>query len=356
MKLMTGTSFIAMTAAERAKGRYMRAPDHPTGGGEGGDGGGEGGDGGDTGGEPTGGEINDPIEDRGTPGDRREPASAEDDSSADGDGDGEEGDGKPPPKSVEERIGELTAAEREAKRQLAERDRDLEYWRGRAEGTINEDGSPVNPPEDERTIPGDDPDRPNPEDYQYGETDAAFIRDLARYEARAAYAEERQNAQVQEQLQDVENKHSERVTTAKERYADYDEVVVKGADVDPATGEAKWACSPLMALGIKTSDFGPDIAYDLATNPEESVRIAKLSPLEQAKEFGRLEYKAELAAKADGRLSGEAAPTKKVTNAPEPPPRARGAGGNFEAADDTDDFEAFEQKVDAKQKGKKRLR
>jgi hypothetical protein len=353
MRLMTGTSFIAMTAAERAKGRYMRAPDHPTGGGEGGDGG-DGGEGDvDSGGEPTGGEVNDDPLDQGTTG-SREPASGEDDSSTDGDGAGEEGDGKPKPKSVEERIGELTAAQRETERQLAERDRDLEYWRGRAEGTINEDGSPVNPPADERTIPGDDPDRPNPEDYQYGETDAAFIRDLARYEARAAYAEERQNAQVQEQLQDVENKHSKRVTTAKERYADYDEVVVKGADPDPATGEAKWACSPLMALGIKTSDFGPDIAYDLATNPEESVRIASLSPLEQAKEFGRLEYKAELAAKADGRLSGEAAPTKKVTNAPEPPPRARGAGGRYDAADDTDDFAAFEQKVDARQKGRKR--
>lgn len=351
MRLMSGTSFIAMTAVERTKGRYMRAPEHPASGGEGD--GGDGGEGGDAAPEPIGEEINDPLEDHGEPGDRREPAPAEDDSSADGDGDGEEGDGKPKPKSVEERIGELTAAEREAKRQLAERDRDLEYWRGRAEGTINEDGSPVNPPADERTIPADDPDRPTPEDYQYGETDAAYIRDLARYEARAAYAEERQNAQVQEQLQDVENKHSERVVTAKERYADYDEVVVKGADVDPATGNAKWACSPLMSLGIKTSDFGPDIAYELATNPEESVRIANLSPLEQAKEFGRLEYKAELAAKADGRLSGEAAPTK-VTNAPEPPPRARGAGGRFDAADDTDDFAAFEQKVDARQKGRKR--
>jgi hypothetical protein len=354
MKLMTGTSFIAMTAAERAKGRYMRAPDHPTGG-EGGGDGGDGGDGGESGGEPTGGEVNDDPLDHGTPGDRREPASAEDDSSADGDGDGEEGDGEPKPKSVEERIGELTASQRETERKLAERDRDLEYWRGRAEGTINEDGSPVNPPEEERTIPGDDPDRPKPEDYQYGETDAAYIRDLARYEARAAYAEERQNAQVQEQLQDVENKHSERVVSAKERYQDYDEVVVKGADPDPATGEAKWACSPLMALGIKTSDFGPDIAYDLATNPEESVRISKLSPLEQAKEFGRLEYKAELAAKADGRLSGEEAP-RKVTNAPEPPPRARGAGGKFDAADDTDDFKAFEEKVDARMKGRKRHR
>lgn len=354
MKLMTGTSFIAMTAAERAKGRYMRAPDHPTGG----DGDGDGGDGVNSGNddpEPVGGEINDDVLDEGTPG-NRSPGSTEDDSTG-GDGDaGEEGTVKET-KSVEERIGELTASFRETERKLAERDRDLEYWRGRAEGTINEDGSPVEKPQDagDRTIPADDPDRPKPEDYQYGETDAAYIRDLARYEARAAFAEERQQAQVAEQLQTVENQHSERVNKAKERYADYDEVVVKGADPDPVTGEAKWACSPLLALGIKTSDFGPDIAYQLASNPEESVRISQLSPLEQAKEFGRLEYKAEMEAKADGRLSeDQGSATTKVTNAPEPPPRTRGAGGKFEASDDTDDFEAFEQKVDSKTKGKKR--
>lgn len=352
MKLMTGTSIIAMTAAERAKGRYMRAPDHPSGDG-GGDGGDEGGSGGEA--EPSGEEVNDSVVDEGTSGERQ-PGSAEDDSTTDGEG-GEEG--EPKPKSVEERIGELTASQRETERKLAERDRDLQYWRGRAEGTLNEDGSPVNPPADERNIPADDPDKPNPENYQYGETDAAFIRDLARYEARLAFAEERQNAEVADQLQTVENQHTERVTKAKERYADYDEIVVKGADPDPTTGEAKWACSPLLALGIKTSDFGPDIAYHLASNPEESVRIAQLSPLEQAKEFGRMEYRAEMEAKADGRLTGDgtaSTTTKKQTNAPEPPPRTRGAGGRFGASDDTDDFTAFEEKVDAKAKAKGKSR
>jgi hypothetical protein len=43
------------------------------------------------------------------------------------------------------------------------------------------------------------------------------------------------------------------------------------------------------------------------------------------------------------RLTPAAKPTPKTaTDAPEPPPQARGAGGQFKVAADTDDFAAFE--------------
>jgi hypothetical protein len=340
-KLMIGSSIISMTAAERTAGRYMRAPDHPQGGGDGD---------GAAAAEPTGGEVNDAVVVDGDDGHEfNEQGSSQDpawDDSHDTEG-GEGEKGEEPPKPAEP---DLAARLAELERANAERERDLEYWRGRAEGTINEDGTPVSPPpQEDGDIPPDDPDRPKPEDYQYGETDAAYIRDLARYEARAAYAEEQAQHNVRQQLEAVETAHSERVGKAKERYADYDEVVVAGANPDPLTKEPKWFCSPLMSLGIKTSEFGPDIAYALASNPEESKRIAKLAPLEQAKEFGRLEYRAEMELKGS-----ESGSEHRVTGAPPPPPRARGAGGRSEVPADTDDFAAFEQRADAHLKTKKR--
>lgn len=334
------TSMIAMTAAERAAGRYMRAPDHPTGG-EGGDGGGGEQQQPPAEAEPIGEEINDPIEDTGS---HRQPAGEDDSLSDDGAGGEEGGEPKSPEPKPDDTAERLTALER----QLAEEQRDREYWQGRANGTINEDGTPVDQPQDD-TIPPDDPDRPDPSKYKYGETDADYIRDLARYETNLAFEERQAQEQVKSQLAEVETAHSERVGKARERYQDYDDLVVKGADPDPATGQPKWACSPLMTLGIKTSEFGPDIAYHLASNPEESLRIAKLSPLEQAKEFGRLEYRAEMEVKGN-----QSATTQRVSGAPEPPPRVRGGSGKTEIPADTDDFSAFEQRADSHLKTAKR--
>lgn len=359
-KLMIGTSYIAMTAVERAKGRYMRAPDGHGDGGDGGNGGGDGGNGGDGGEggeghepEPIGEEINESALDEGSQG-GRQPAEEEDDSGSDDGSESEEGDGKPKPKSSDEQIGELASRLEALERTNAEQERDLAYWMGRANGTIDEEGNPIGEqkPQDDGSIPPDDPDRPDPSKYQYGETDAAYIRDLARYEAKKAYEEERAGEEVKKRLQQVQTAHEERVGKAKERLADYDEKVVKGADPDPVTKQPKWACSQLMTLGIKTSDYGPDIAYHLASNPEESFRIAQLSPIEQAKEFGRLEYKMEL--EAQGRGEGSESSTRS-SSAPPPPPRARGGSGRSQVPDDTDDFASFEQKVDSKKSKKRRF-
>ena len=97
-------------------------------------------------------------------------------------------------------------------------------------------------------------------------------------------------------------------------------------DLNPAT--------PVMALAMKTSEQGPDVAYFLASNPGESERIAALSPLEQAREMGRLE----------GRYAYQETPSvRRVTNAPNPPTDlTRGGGGKFQTSADTDDFAAFD--------------
>jgi hypothetical protein len=72
-----------------------------------------------------------------------------------------------------------------------------------------------------------------------------------------------------------------------------------------------------MAETIQYSDIGPDLAYWLGTNPKEADRIARLPPLMQAREIGKIEVKL-----ADN------PPVKKTTSAPTPisPVTARSSG------------------------------
>lgn len=340
-RLMISSSLLAMTAAERAVGRYMKAPDHP--------GVGDGDDGGDTAvaeaPEPEGEEINDPVDVDDISGDNQPPEGGDDSPPADG-ADDEEGDEpKPPEPKADDTAARLAALEQ----RVQASDQDIAYWKGRAEGTINEDGTPVNPPQDDRTILPDDPDRPNPANYQYGETDAQYITDLAEYAADKAFEKRRETQRVQDELDQIQKTYDERGVAARERYPDYDEVVVKGADVDPATGQPKWWCSRLMSLGMKTSEYGHDIAHYLASNPEESLDIAQMSPLDQAKQFGRLEYMAELKYGKAGE-----APTQRHSGAPTPPPRLKGSGGGGGGKFDPEDYDQLEAHADELRKKKGR--
>jgi hypothetical protein len=72
-----------------------------------------------------------------------------------------------------------------------------------------------------------------------------------------------------------------------------------------------------MAESIQSSDNGPDLAYWLGSNPKEAERIARLSPILQAKEIGKIEV----------RLADNP-PVKKSTSAPTPisPVTARSSG------------------------------
>lgn len=231
--------------------------------------------------------------------------------------------------SAEERIGELTAKYRETERQLAEANR----LRAEAERERDALRTPEPKPEERSEEKA-----PNPDDYEFGEADSKFITDLATYNTRKEFAHQQQQQQFRDEVAKIERGWSEKLTAPelKEKYADFDDKVTKGAD------RGDWDCSVHMGILIKNSDVGPDVAYHLATNAAEAKRIASLAPFEQALEIGRLE----------GRFSAQAAAAPKaeqaktVTAAPPPPERARGAGGQFTVADDTEDFAAFEAKAD----------
>ena len=97
--------------------------------------------------------------------------------------------------------------------------------------------------------------------------------------------------------------YEQRVEQIRETvYPDYDEVVGK----QPWDGGP--AITDLMAEVIMAENNGPDIAYHLGKNVKESIRIANLSPIQQAIEIGKLAVE----------LAGATPRARKVTSAPNP--------------------------------------
>ena len=253
----------------------------------------------------------------------------EDESEADGDEEEEEsdenseGDQKPKKNRAHERIDELTNEVRFQEREVQK----LRDEVTRLGGDPYAVGSTADAPE-----------APDPSKYQYGEQDVDYIRDHAKYEAKMEVLETQAKAAFKAQAAELDLKWTKNQVEALKKYPDFDEVVVKGGS------ENKWPCPPVIAVAIKDSDVGADAAYHLASNPEEAKRIAALTPLEQAREFGRLEER--LITKAARAARREQQPNR-VTKAPPPPKRrTQGSGATKNQKFDTD-FAAFERQVDA---------
>jgi hypothetical protein len=122
----------------------------------------------------------------------------------------------------------------------------------------------------------------------------------------------REQARAQSEI--IESFH-EREEEARNKYDDFEQVAYN----------PKLPITDAMAQTIQSSDVGPDMAYYLGSNPKEADRISRLSPLQQAKELGKIEAKL-----ADNPV------VKKTSSAPAPiaPVTARSTGSP--ATDTTD--------------------
>jgi hypothetical protein len=122
----------------------------------------------------------------------------------------------------------------------------------------------------------------------------------------------REQARAQSEI--IESYH-EREEEARNKYDDFEQVAYN----------SKLPITEAMAQTIQSSDVGPDMAYYLGSNPKEADRISRLSPLQQAKELGKIEAKL-----ADNPV------VKKTSSAPAPiaPVTARSTGSP--ATDTTD--------------------
>jgi hypothetical protein len=110
--------------------------------------------------------------------------------------------------------------------------------------------------------------------------------------------------------------YHDREEEARNKYDDFEQVAYN----------PKLPVTETMAQTIQASDNGPDVIYYLGSNPKEAERIARLSPLLQAREIGKIEAKL-----------GDNPPAKKTSTAPAPiaPVTARTSTGT-PAYDTTD--------------------
>ena len=110
--------------------------------------------------------------------------------------------------------------------------------------------------------------------------------------------------------------YHDREEEARNKYDDFEQVAYN----------PKLPVTETMAQTIQATDNGPDVIYYLGSNPKEAERIARLSPLLQAREIGKIEANL-----------GSNPPAKKTSTAPAPiaPVTARTSTGT-PAYDTTD--------------------
>ncbi len=172
---------------------------------------------------------------------------------------------------------------------------------------------------------------PDPANYTYGDLDPRFIADLADFKAEQKIAVLRQEMQATEQ-QKVAQREAEQIKAraeqtaqvGSERYADFNEVVIEGAE------EGEWPLTQPMLEAALESEKGADILYYLASNPDEAAQVASMNVRQLDRWMGRMEAQFDRPA------------PRKVSKAPPPVNSARGSGGRFSADPATSDFAAFE--------------
>lgn len=131
-----------------------------------------------------------------------------------------------------------------------------------------------------------------------------------------SYAEALAERKAQELLarRDAE---AERAATLDAYHDREEEARNKYDDFEQVAYNPKLPVTETMAQTIQATDNGPDVIYYLGSNPKEAERIARLSPLLQAREIGKIEANL-----------GSNPPAKKTSTAPAPiaPVTARTSG------------------------------
>lgn len=215
---------------------------------------------------------------------------------------------KPPKKDkIAGRFSELTQKIKSLESQLA-----AKAGTGQSEKTESK-------PADVPTLPPD-PNDPEPDASRftdYVEWQKAWNRwdrrqDTRQEKAAAAAAEQQNAAKAKAQTWQT------RVSEATAELADF-AAVAQNPDL---------SVTQAMAEAITESEIGPSILYHLGKNPAEAARIAKLSPVSQVREIGKLEKALEPAAAADEDEDAPVAPpVKKPTVSKAPAPHKPLGGG-----------------------------
>jgi hypothetical protein len=147
-----------------------------------------------------------------------------------------------------------------------------------------------------------------PDDFTNAEAYADALAERKAQELLAQRAAEAERAATLDAYQDREEE-------ARAKYDDFEQVAYN----------PKLPVTETMAQTIQASEIGPDVIYWLGSNPKEADRIARLSPLLQAREIGKIE----------ARLASNP-PAKKTSTAPAPIAPVTARAASAPAYDTTD--------------------
>ncbi len=190
------------------------------------------------------------------------------------------------------------------------------------------------------------PDVTDTEKYPYGELDSNYQEDLTEYRVDKKLAERDQKRETKEQeavaeqeTQAWQTKYTTKIEDGIAEYDDFDEVVVQGSENN------EFPLTPETAMMALDSPVGHHVIYEIATNLKLAEKMAQMSLVEQAKQFGRLEARYENTKKPKPKLVPDTTP---------PPSRRKGGGGvkKFDASEGS--FQDFEKHVNAQEKRRNR--
>jgi len=112
------------------------------------------------------------------------------------------------------------------------------------------------------------------------ESDEEYVRALNAYTVNESLKGIEERLLQKLSKSSVEQSWGQKISQARSDYPDYDEVMELAQDI-PITKH--------VAEAMQGSDFGADVAYYLAKNPEEAERINTLPAMAAAREIGRIE-------------------------------------------------------------------
>jgi hypothetical protein len=256
---------------------------------------------------------------------------------------------EPAPKKnrFQERIDELNGKFREEERQRQALEAQLTELKAKLEGPKPE---PTTPKEVDDGSPNPyDTNEDGTEKYPLGELDPQFIADLTRHairqereawdQAQKDEADRREAAAAQANLQVEWNG---KVEAAQERYPDFAEA---GQSLIESLGDLEPAYGDYLASTIMGMDYGTEVLYYLAKNPNEARQIADSGARAATVALGRIEAKFALAG------DDKPTPRQKVSRAPAPPPANKGSAVNKpKIKGDEDDLSAFEREFFTKKR------
>jgi len=180
---------------------------------------------------------------------------------------------------------------------VAERERELEYWR--AEALKAKEAKPSEQP---KQVTKETSGKPDPNNF---DTHAEYVEALTDWKVSQRYAEKEaleNKTRMQIEQEKALKSHLDRVKSYSEKNPDFQELLDEVDDVPMS-----FAVQDL----IVTSENGPALMHELAKNRAVFESICKMSPIAAARAIGAIEAKI-------ASLGSEENLTKKTTTAPKP--------------------------------------